>query len=43
VRAAQAHQLWKTAMKPSALAMAKLIAAPDWSRACVEWMQRRMK
>jgi len=31
------------ALKPSALRTAESIAAPDWRRACVEWIDRRSK
>jgi thymidylate synthase len=34
---------WTNAQKHSAMRTAEQISATDWRRACVEWMQRRMK
>lgn len=36
-----AFHRWRSANKFSAITMAEKIAAPDWRRACVEWMNRR--
>lgn len=38
---AHAHREWKRKRYLPALNICKEIAAPDWSRACFEWIQRR--
>ncbi len=40
-RVALARWQWTHAQKHSAMKTAEGISAPDWRRACVEWMQRR--
>ena len=43
VRATQSRWLWKHDRKSEARLTAEEIAAPDWRRACVEWMSRRAR
>ena len=40
---AAAHALYREGNMPDALAIASTIQAADWKRACVEWLQRRVK
>lgn len=42
-RVALARWQWTHAMKLSACKTAEQITAPDWRRACLEWMDRRTK
>jgi Thymidylate synthase len=42
-RALWSHRLWRLGARDVALEAARQIEAPDWRRACVEWMQRRIK
>lgn len=41
--AALARWEWTNGFKSSAIKTTEQIAAPDWRRACVEWMKRRTK
>ena len=38
-----AHALWRSGDIDEALSMAGAITAPDWRKACVEWLERRRK
>jgi thymidylate synthase len=38
---AWAHKRWRDGDKEGAIEDARRIAAPDWRRACVEWLERR--
>lgn len=38
-----AHALWRSGDMDEALSMAGAITAPDWRKACVEWLERRRK
>lgn len=40
---AEANRLWKRNERVHAMSHAMDIAAPDWRRACVEWIERRVK
>ena len=40
---ASAWELYKAGDFLGALRLCELIAAPDWNKACTEWMERRMK
>lgn len=39
----RAHDLWKRGSREDAMDDVRWVRSPDWQRACLEWMGRRMK